>query len=272
MLKYTLIPLLIVLSYPTALENDIELDAMRELLDTEIERQNGIDSVKGSVVMYYIGEDMQEFTCGYLRDFEYGARLEIRGILGEILFIVTAENENMMLYSKTSKTAIVAPATRENLTALLGLDIGGNIYQLLDWLSGIVALHSENENLATSVIELTDEKCGVRWVDDAGKNVQEITFSREYGIPLAARLFDERGNSLADVVYSDFEDIDGVHFANSVTVNTSDMRLEVTFKKVTINDKVNPEAFSTEPPSGAEILSLEDVATGDNNDASEDSE
>lgn len=264
MLKYTLISLLIILSYPTALENDVELDVMRELLDAEAERQSGMDSVKGSVVMYYIGEDMQEFTCGYLRDFRQGARLEIRGILGEILFIVTAENEQMMLYSKASKTAIVAPATRGNLAALLGLDIGGNIYQLLDWLSGVVDLRSEDDNMVVSVTELTEKRCGVCWNDKTGKEVQEITFDRENGVPVAARLFDENGESLADVVYSDLEEVEGVLFAKSVTVNTNDMRLEVTFNKVSLNGTVNPEAFSTEPPSGAEVLSLEDVVTGTN--------
>jgi outer membrane lipoprotein-sorting protein len=37
------------------------------------------------------------------------------------------------------------------------------------------------------------------------------------------------------------------------------MRLEVTFHKVTVNGTVNPKAFSTEPPAGAETLSFDDA-------------
>ena len=113
--------------------------------------------------------------------------------------------------------------------------------------------------MSLSVTELTEERCGVRWSDDTGRTLQEITFIRENGVPIAARLFDENGESLADVVYSDFEEVGGVPFAKGVTVNTSDMRLEVTFNKVALNGSVNPKAFSTEPPAGAEILSLEDA-------------
>ncbi len=259
MVKYTLVFFLLLMSYPAALENDIELDVMNGLLDAETERQAGMDSVQGNVIMYYIGEDMQEFSCGYLRDFEQGARLEIRGILGEILFIVTADNQQMMFFSKASKSAIVCPATRENLAVLVGLDIGGNIYQLLDWVSGIAALHTGDDGFGLSVIDLTDERCTVRWSDEAGKYVQDISFDRINEIPVAARLFDEEGKSFADVIYSDFEEVEGVLFAKNVTVNTSDMRLEVTFNKVTLNGTVNPKAFSTEPPAGAETLSLENA-------------
>lgn len=262
MVKYSLIFFLSLMSYPAALENDIELDVMTGLLDAEIERQAGMDSVKGNVIMYYIGEDVQEFSCGYLRDFDQGARLEIRGILGEILFVVTADNEQMMFYSKASKSAIVCPATRENLAVLIGLDIGGNIYQLLDWVSGVVALHTGDDGFFLSVIDLTDERCTVRWSDEAGKYLQEISFDRDNEVPIAARLFDEIGEPFADVVYSDFEEVEGVLFAKKVTVNTSEMRLEVTFNKVTLNGTVNPKAFSTEPPAGAEALSLGNVVEG----------
>jgi len=263
MIRYILLSASFVLiNIPGALENDIELDVMEKLLNAETERQAGIDSVKGKVVMFYVGDDMQEFSCGYLRDFELGARLEIRGILGEMLFIVTAENEQMMLYSKASKSAIVCPATRENLAVLLGLDIGGNIYQLLDWLSGVVSLCGNDDKSNPSVIDFTDEKCTVQWSDEADKSVQIITFNRVDKIPIAARLFDEDGESLADVNYSEFEEVDGVLFAKKVSVNTNDMRLEVTFKDVTLNGDVNPKAFSTKPPDGSEILSVDDAVNG----------
>ncbi|MCP4229792.1 MAG: hypothetical protein GY771_06550 [bacterium] len=267
MLKYALLTTLLAFAVNSiATDNGNGDDVIHGLLAAEAERQAGIESVKGGVVMYYIGEDAQEFACGYVRDFERGARLEIRGILGEILFVVTAEDDEMMLYSKASKSAVVCPATRENLAVLLGLDIGGNIYQLLDWVSGIAPLRDDEPGLTVEVKESEGDRVTVGWTADDGNPLQNITFDTAIGAPVASRLYDD-GAVLADIVYSDFEQIDGVPFAKSVNVNTDDMRLEVTFNRVALNDEVNPKAFSTEPPGGTEIITIDEAVIDNSGDS-----
>lgn len=251
------------LSAISALSAGLTSDTLESTLAAERERQARLSTVKGNVIMNYIAEDSQEFNCGYIRDFENGARLEIRGILGEILFVVTANSNDMMIYSKPKKSAIVCPATRENLSSLLGLDMGGNIFQLLDWISGVVPLLDENDGFSAQIESNGDGRKTVKWHDGAGNPVKDIAFDDTSGIPTAARLYDPEGQALADIVYSDYNEIDGILFAESVTVTTDSIRLEVSFYKVSINDSVPVKAFSTEPPDGVEVLSVEDAVAPD---------
>ncbi|UCE27256.1 MAG: DUF4292 domain-containing protein [Candidatus Coatesbacteria bacterium] len=239
-------------------------DLAADVIHTALSRQSKIASLEGDVELTYTASgDSQSFRVGFARVPPGKARLEITGLLGEILFVLTADGDRMMVHNKAERKAVVCSATRDNLTALLGMDLGGDIYQVLDWIEGRVPMHPEE--VATGEIlvaaeEDADGNATVTWERrDSGTTVQIITISPDDGRVLFSRVYDADGRAEADIYYGDFGDCDGFAMPYYVSVNREDTYLDVRFNKVRLNDEIKERAFSVEPPDGTEVFFWDDL-------------
>ncbi len=248
-----------------------DADFAADVIHAAALRQAGITSLKGDAVLTYnSGESVNTFRVGFARVPPDKARLEIMGLFGEVLFVLTADGDRMMVQSKADRKAVVCKATRENLTALLGMDLGGDIHLVLDWIEGRAPLYAETvatgEVLATAE-ENDDGSATVRWVPRNGDvPLQMLTFDPGDGRVLFSRVYDPDGAAETDIYYDDFRDRDGFTVPYDVTINRLDSTVEVNFNRITMNAEIKDRAFSTGPPRGAEVFYWDDLSEANDGD------
>jgi len=236
-----------------------DADLAADVISKALSRQSLITSLKGDVELTYTaGGDSQAFRVGFARVPPYKARLEITGLLGEILIVLTADGDRMMVHSKAERKAVVCLATRDNLTALLGMDLGGDIYGVLDWIEGRAPMCAgevaTGEMLATAE-EDGDGNATVTWTRrESGTTVQVLAVNPDDGRVLFSRVYDADGRAETDIFYDDFADCGGFAMAYSVSVNREDTNVDVRFNKIKLNDEIKDRAFSVEPPNGTEVF------------------
>jgi outer membrane lipoprotein-sorting protein len=249
---------------PVYTEADLAVDVINKVLI----RQSEITSLKGDVNMTYTaGGDSQTFRVGFARVPPDKARLEVVGLLGELLFVLTADGERMMVNSKGERKAVVCAATRENLTALLGMDLGGDINEVLDWIEGRVPVYAESvaTGEVSAVGEYNDDgTVTITWTFREGETpIQVLNFEPDDGRVVFSRVFDADGQAETDIYYKDFKERDGLMMPYSVDVNRKDNYLNVRFNELKINESVRDGAFSVEPPKNSEVFYWDDLIEGD---------
>jgi|GEM_PF-1893340 len=240
-----------------------DADLAADVIHRALLRQSQITSLKGDVELTYTaGGDSQAFRVGFARVPPHKARLEITGLLGEILFVLTADGDRMMVHSKAERKAVVCSATRDNLTALLGMDLGGDIYQVLDWIEGRAPMYAgevaTGETYASA--EENDEGTAtVTWKRrESDVPVQVLTIDPDDGRVIFSRVYDADGRAETDIYYEDFDDCGGFLMPYAVSVNREDTYLNVRFNKIKLNDEIKERAFSVEPPDGTEVFYWDD--------------
>jgi outer membrane lipoprotein-sorting protein len=240
---------------PVYTDADLAVDVINKVLI----RQSEIKSLKGDVNMTYTaGGDSQTFRVGFARVPPDKARLEVVGLLGELLFVLTADGERMMVNSKGERKAVVCVTTRENLTALLGMDLGGDINEVLDWIEGRVPVYAEGvaTGEVSAVGEYNDDGTViVTWTArDWDTPIQVLNFESDDGRVVFSRIFDADGQAETDIYYEDFKERNGLMMPYSVDVNRKDNYLNVRFNELKINEPIKDGAFSVEPPKSSEVF------------------
>lgn len=245
---------------PVYTEADLAVDVINEVLI----RQSEITSLKGDVNMTYTaGGDSQTFRVGFARVPPDKTRLEVVGLLGELLFVLTADGERMMVNSKGERKAVVCATTRGNLTALMGMDLGGDINEVLDWIEGRVPVYVDG--IATGEVSAVGEynddgTVAVTWTArDADTPIQVLNFEPDDGCVVFSRIFDADGQAETDIYYKDFKERDGLTMPYNVDVNRKDSYLSVRFNELKINEHIKDGAFSVEPPKGFEVFYWDDL-------------
>ncbi len=242
-----------------------DTDLAADVIHKALLRQSQINSLKGDVrLTYTAGGNSQAFRVGFARVPPYKARLEITGLLGEILFVLTADGDRMMVHSKAERKAVVCRATRDNLTALLGMDLGGDIYQVLDWIEGRTRMFAgeiATGEMFASAEENDDGTVTVTWKRrESDVPVQVLTIDPDDGRVLFSRVYDADGKAETDIFYGDFDDCGGFLMPYTVSVNREDTYLNARFNKVKLNDEIKDRAFSVEPTDGTEVFYWDDLA------------
>jgi outer membrane biogenesis lipoprotein LolB len=244
---------------PVYTDGDLAADVIYKVLL----RQSEISSLKGDVNLTYIADgDSRTFRVGFARVPPDKARLEVVGLLGELLFVLTADGDRMMVHSKAERKAVVCAATRENLTVLLGMDLGGDVYEVLDWIEGRVPLYADlvatGDMLAVGENN-SDGTVTVSWkLREGDVPVQVLTFAAD-GRVIFSRVFDADGQAETDIYYGDFNEYSGLLMPCSVNVNRKDIYLDVRFNEVKVNEMIKERAFSVEPPKGSEVFYWDDL-------------
>jgi outer membrane lipoprotein-sorting protein len=234
-------------------------DLAADVIHNALLRQSEITNLKGDVrLTYTTGGDSQTFRVGFARVPPGEARLEIMGLLGEVLFVLTADGDRMMVHNKTERKAVVCNANRENLSTLLGMDLGGDIFRVLDWIEGRAPVYVDKVTtgeMSAFGEENDDGTVTITWKSRGSDvPVQVLTFDPGDGRVLFSRVFDADGQAETDIHYEDFADCGGILVSFSVGVKRKDVFLDVEFNSVKINDKIKDKAFSVEPPKGTEVF------------------
>jgi len=87
---------------------------------------------------------------------------------------------------------------------------------------------------------------------------RKLYFNREDLSIYRQTIYDEHGAESTDVIYSGFEDSDGVMFPTLVEIERpqEEYRIAIKMVKLTLNAEIEPEKFKLERPPGAKVTEL----------------
>jgi hypothetical protein len=138
---------------------------------------------------------------------------------------------------------------------------------LIDPLNEIAVMESDFEPVKTGKNAEVMQPDYVIDVIRKGKNTwylsRKITFSRSDLLPHRQRIFDETGNMVTDAHYDDFQNHEGIDFANEIEIWRPVEEYSIVLKilKLQLNEPLKSEQFALERPPGAVVVNLDEAHT-----------
>ncbi len=230
-------------------------------------RRDSISSLQGTATLTVYGAAAGTFTVAFAYVPPARGRLEVSGPLGGAALVVTVADGKLLAYDNATRVAAVGPDGPGTLGAVLGVDVGVGLADLLAWLAARPPPGTGVSAAAEFRVNLEKDAGGAttlvwrRLADDVP--IQQLTLAAEPGRFAAARLF-RRGRAVVDVTYDDWRELDGVPMPHVITVKTEDVVVDVKVRRLAVNVAVAEGAFATAPPAAA--LEVVPLSAGEESD------
>ncbi|MGH9813313.1 MAG: DUF4292 domain-containing protein [Candidatus Acidiferrales bacterium] len=187
-------------------------------------------------------------------------------IVRKTVFDMTADSREFRIHLPTKNKFIVGPAALERrsekpIENLRPQHLLEALFVAAPWTDTPLLLE-ENEFGDRRYYAVTEVVLGQRG---------EMTLSRKWWFDRAdlrlarAQRFGPGGELLSDIHYSDWRDVGGAAFPHRIEVVRphDDYRLTLVFKKVALNQPLEPKQFVLEKPEGAELVEVKEKPAGE---------
>ncbi len=187
-------------------------------------------------------------------------------IVRKTVFDMVADAREFRIYLPTKNKFIVGPATLERrsekpIENLRPQHLMEALFFPAPW-SDTPLLLEENEFGGRRYYAVSEVVLGER---GAMTLHRKWWFDRSDLRLARAQRFAAGGELLADIHYSEWREVDGAPFPHRIEVARphDDYRLVLQFKKVALNQPLEPKQFVLEKPEGAELVEVKDKPAGE---------